>query len=270
MACVSTFANKSNEIYFGDEHKLLTIKTVDNKNIYLKYTTGTKTFSDIKKFIFNHIKYKCNNVDNPALFTFRVNNIPLCDIICSDGWPIGSCNKIKDEILLIDSIADSGSYLRLYLQNGSLDGTSENFYDSWDNISHKFIFDNSIDDKDLQHFFVKDLCGKTILIKCNPNETTVEEFKYAIRHKTSTDNDSMRLIFNGKQLDPKNKLSEYQINNYSIIYLVFRLRGGMFNEVSGRNGNYEKLDDIFFDMDSLQEESLTKNQSKNNITCFNI
>lgn len=270
MECVSIFANKSNEIYFGDEHKLLTIKTVDNKNIYLKYTTGTKTFSDIKEFIFNHIKYKCNNVDNPALFTFRVNNIPLCDIICSDGWPIDSCNKIKDEILLIDSIADSGSYLRLYLHNGSLDETSENFYDSWDNISHKFIFDNSIDDKDLQHFFVKDLCGKTILIKCNPNETTVEEFKYAIRHKTSADNDSMRLIFNGRQLDPKNKLSEYQISNYSIIYLVFRLRGGMFNEVSGRNGNYEKLDDIFFDMDSLQEESLTKNQLKNNITCFNI
>ena len=43
-------------------------------------------------------------------------------------------------------------------------------------------------------------------------------------------------------------LADYKLTKHSIIHLVLRLRGGMYNEVSGRNGKYEELEDIFVDM----------------------
>jgi hypothetical protein len=42
-------------------------------------------------------------------------------------------------------------------------------------------------------------------------------------------------------------LHQYGIQNDSTVHLVLALRGGMYDETSGRAGNYQKLDsNIFF------------------------
>ena len=60
-----------------------------------------------------------------------------------------------------------------------------------------------------------------------------------------------KLIFNGKQLENERTLASYGIENDSKLMLVLRLRGGMYKEVSGRNGSYKELPiTTIYDLDS--------------------
>lgn len=74
-------------------------------------------------------------------------------------------------------------------------------------------------------FFVQTLTGSSLAFNYDPN-MTISTLKELIQNAQQIQVDQQRLVFNGKQLDDQNTLSDYGIENGSNIHLVLRLRGG--------------------------------------------
>jgi hypothetical protein len=58
--------------------------------------------------------------------------------------------------------------------------------------------------------------------------------KEQIQAKEGTPVDLQRLIYNGQQLEDGRTMSDYSIQNESTLYVIERLRGGMYHFTSGR------------------------------------
>ena len=63
---------------------------------------------------------------------------------------------------------------------------------------------------------------------------TVEDLKKAIENIEGTSVDLQRLIHDGRQLEDGHTLGDYNITRASTIYLIEKLRGGMYHFTSGR------------------------------------
>lgn len=80
---------------------------------------------------------------------------------------------------------------------------------------------------------IKTLKGKTIRFSIDPM-ISADNFRELIQDKEGIPPEQQRLIFNGKQLEDHRPLAMYGVSNGSIISLVLRLRGGMFQASSSR------------------------------------
>jgi hypothetical protein len=67
-------------------------------------------------------------------------------------------------------------------------------------------------------------------------DQTIEDVAIKIESVLNHQVDHQRLIFSGRELEMNRTLKDYNINANSTIYLVLKLRGGMFDASSGRNG----------------------------------
>ena len=89
---------------------------------------------------------------------------------------------------------------------------------------------------------VKNLTGKVLGVTGIDCSTTVKKLKERIQGLQGTSVDQQRLFFAGKELEERRTLEEYNIQSGDELRLVPRLRGGMYQEISGRNG-FEVLSD---------------------------
>lgn len=90
------------------------------------------------------------------------------------------------------------------------------------------------------NIFINILTGKLLLLNvCS--DLTIFELQTLVHDKVGIPEDQQRFIFACQQLEEDKMLSDYNILADNTIHLVLRLRGGMYQQTSGRNGKYGNL-----------------------------
>jgi len=101
-------------------------------------------------------------------------------------------------------------------------------------ISHDYVFHKDDDKHRFRdyHLFVKTLT-KTTFLQAEPS-TIINDVKQLIQNREDISINYQRLIYNGQQFEDGRTLSDYNVQNGSTIFLIERLRGGMYHFTSGR------------------------------------
>jgi ubiquitin-like protein Nedd8 len=98
---------------------------------------------------------------------------------------------------------------------------------------------------------VQTLSRRTLPQISTTASTTVEQLKRQIEDAHGISVECQNLIFNGKRIQDDQTLEKYGIINDSMLYLTLSLRGGMYNEISGKDGTYSALPELMiYDLDT--------------------
>jgi ubiquitin-large subunit ribosomal protein L40e len=99
------------------------------------------------------------------------------------------------------------------------------------------ILEESLDSYTIQ---IKTLTDMPFNLKVTAS-TTIGTVKFLIYNRKGIHPDQQRLIFSGIQMEDDRTLQDYRVQRESVFYLVLKLRGGMYDVSSGRDGAYEAL-----------------------------
>ena len=187
---------------------------------------GQQSILTILNYLFEEFKYKCDQYCQINDFKFTIGKNPI---------EISADPEKSNQILGVNPVVQM----------------SLKFHDSMNKVYPNIKYQPekfSQDDSENITMFVKQLSGKMISIRLNPNQITVYELMMRISELEGVPVDQQRIVYGGKQLEHEYLLSHYQVQNEGTFHLILRLRGGMYNEVSGRNGEYLPLQSVFIDL----------------------
>ena len=223
------------ETPLGDDFGMIKFKSLNEINFYATYQPLLTTIKQIKKILENN--YVCTGINTKTLGMVLNHDTQKITLNSEDeNSTIGNiCElyNIPNDNTIVKNI--DIKYLPEVCNNNDV---------------HKFEklisedLKNEIDKNGYQ-IFVATLSGKRVTICVLPNMTT-EILKIFIAIKVGIVTKQQRLIYNGKQLQDDKIMEDYNITELSTLHLVLRLRGGMYHETSGKNGNYQQLKDIVF------------------------
>ena len=199
-------------------------------NIELDSNNDNLVSFDEKHNYFLFGQYKPNALDKILVKFIKDKNMDLKII-----------NKTNNDEVIEVSINSMDSSKNLYdLVNKKIgyDITKDNAYilkigDKYIQYNNQYLYvfyPNFISEKNIltlerlgDFIFVKNLSGYPFIIPCDSSES-IMTLKYKIEEIAEIDVDSIRLIFQGKQLEDNRTLEDYNIVKGSIIHIVLRLR----------------------------------------------
>jgi len=106
--------------------------------------------------------------------------------------------------------------------------------------------------------FVKNITGETTLIEVGPS-STVKDLKDKIKEQKNIPNMNQRLIYNGNHLEDEKYLTDYNIKNESLIFLITYISNGMNVQVKCPSGktlsfNIQSSDTVKDFKDKIEEK----------------
>lgn len=263
---------------FSSEQKLIVFRTPNGNKLLAKFNKHTDTVGDAMHTLRNIMKFSLQScgdeepymlrhrdhkITNETLLDKLSNNL-LCDLyIVSDhtakemdfqntinnSTVIQDAKKYRQNMALLHKSKTRSSLRKWAAEHKELDihGNSKSSK-ILSTIENKYLIGRQI--------FIKTLTGKTITLEVT-NDTYILEIMNGIHSKEGIPYDQQRLCFAGQQLEPFKTLFEYvgkDVKEHTL-HLILRLRGGMYDEKSGRNGQYLPLSSILNKIFTIQKVS---------------
>ena len=204
---------------------------IDNSHRTMKARNMCGTVAEfslkIKTDMFHGLRSKHDSIDANFIYKDEQKKIFLTR---SDD-PEVSINKIKNEFRIEGNV--------VIKKNNSPIGLFEVFNGDHGTQYTVVNSDKYTDNGATMRLFVKSLTGsaKTYTV-CKSDKIDT------LMHNILGPNHGAKLIWKGKELHGKYTYDDYGIEEEDTIHMVLCLRGGMFHETSGKNGNYENLTNI--------------------------
>lgn len=240
------------ETPLGDNFGMIKFKSIIGVNFYATYHPLLTTVKQIKKTLENN--YVCTGVNTTTLGIILIHEKKKITLNTEDE------NNTIGNICESYDIPNDNTIVK-NIEIRDLTGVCN------DNDKYKYkklISDDLKNEiaKNGYEIFVSTLTGSVIDIRVLSN-MTVETLKMFITLKEGIPPNQQRLICSGKQLEDDKTMDYYDITYGRTLHLVLRLRGGMYHETSGKNGNFQPLQDIVFVIEpDLVDPNLGENNNK--------
>ena len=224
---------KTKDILIRDNNSSLIITfPIRNK----KYPSISFTLKEIKlsdkkirkeqKWIIFNLKNELKRINDD--YNWILNNTELNINIKRDDKIEQHIFKFTDTAqTIINEIINNTNYVKKYNTEIYRLYYNDRQLDLKENLVHNKITNNSTLDFKVYKIggecFVKTLTGRTIAVELEPSDT-IEVLKTKIQNKEGIPVTEMRLIYNGKLLEDKKLITDYEIICNSNIHLVLKIR----------------------------------------------